>query len=233
MKNTISVEEGIKLVQKLQQKTISPAEERMLVAEIKNRYRPHIHTNYLYDNNELETEFLITSWNHLYKANTNMGDPIAFACYRGRGAMLDYYRKVNSERLLLFCPVCNATYTYDRRNVACKELKCNNYQKENCLESVEKEEVVENIDNYGDLLMFTDKSLEEMTIQEIYKQLMECINESPLSLSDKKMAVKALSYKEDLYEYAKAMGKSHSWSISFKNRIILILTPLSEGINLD
>lgn len=108
------------ILNKIQTGKATLSEERIMLNEIKRRFKPHKHENYLYDQSEIESEYIIASWNALFRAKLDIGDPIAFATQRGHFATLDYYRKISSQMLVLKCECCSNTMTYDRRNKSCK-----------------------------------------------------------------------------------------------------------------
>ena len=220
MGKLIDLEESRQLIKKLQTNKILVKEERLLLSEIEARYQPHTYNNYLYDPDDMKSEYIMATWNALFRAKLNVGDPIAFACNRGRGAMLDYYRKVSSERLILYCPSCGREYTYDRRNICCKNPDCKHYQKEDVLKSREKMEL-NPFDDFDENLSINFSYLDHIIINEIFNAIINYIKESKrLNYHEKKMVIEAIQYKQDFYDYARSTGKNHSFSIAFKRRII-------------
>ena len=77
MKGILTLEEGKQLIYKVQKGIASKVEERKLIEEFRCRYRPHQHINYLYDQNELESEYLLVSWNTIFRAKLDVGDPVS------------------------------------------------------------------------------------------------------------------------------------------------------------
>lgn len=108
------------ILSKIQNNQATITEQRVMLNEIKSRFKKHQHTNYLYDQDEIEAVFLEFSWKALFRAKLDIGDPVSFACQRGHFATIDYYRKVSSQMLVLVCSTCNNSMTYDRRNKRCK-----------------------------------------------------------------------------------------------------------------
>jgi DNA-directed RNA polymerase subunit RPC12/RpoP len=197
------------LVAKLQRGKITRLEEGTLVAEILRRYRPHLHTNYLYSEDEIKEEFLIASWNTLYRAKLTIGDPIAFACNRGYKATIDYYRRVSSERLIYVCEDCNTAVAYDRRNVICK--KCGGE-----LISYEREEtMVDNLMASG--VDFTDAIIMSDNFTRIINFVIAL---ESLSSFEKKLVIEAINKRENIYSFLrKEKGKSHKFSKKLQEKI--------------
>ena len=222
MKGILTLEEGKQLIYKVQKGIASKVEERKLIEEFRCRYRPHQHINYLYDQNELESEYLLASWNTIFRAKLDIGDPISFCVRRGYGAMLDYYRKISSDRLILICPLCGSEYTYDRRNKNCKNKFCT-YTGE--LESREKEEIIDFESDINKDLSIKDLFVNKIEVDETIDDIAIYLAMLEINSFDKKMAIESLKNRMDFYDYARYIGKSHSWSISFKSRIINILKP--------
>ncbi len=219
MGKVIDRDQSVVLIQKLQKNKISIKEERLLLAEIEARYRPHLKTNYLYDPDEIKAEYIMATWNALFRAKLNIGDPIAFACNRGKGAMLDYYRKISSEKLILFCPSCHNEYTYDRRNIFCKKTNCRNYQLEGLLQSREKEILMPATD-FNESMSISDSYTETIILNEILEDIIQYIQHiDEIKSAEKKMIISAIQYRQDFYDYARSIGKSHSFSVSFKNKM--------------
>ena len=233
MEQLFDIEKSKELVKRLQNKKISYREERLLLSEIEARYIPHTHDNYLYDPDDMKSEYIMATWNALYRAKLNVGDPIAFACNRGRGAILDYYRKISSERLILYCPSCNIEYTYDRRNIFCKNPNCEYYQQEDQLKSKEKEELVP-IEEFDNNFSVNALYLDRLIIDEIFNSIVNYVKESKrLTSPEKSMIIKAIEYKQDFYDYARSTGKSHSFSIAFKKRMTKFLQSAQELFNIS
>ena len=220
-------QEWKKLIKKLQLEETTQIDEQRLLKEIKKRYRPHKNENYLYDSTELEQEYLIASWNALYRAKMNIGDPMAFAINRGRGAMLDYYRRINSQRLILICDDCGCKVTYDRRNNKCRNCGCIE------LTSMEKECYYDNISAgiAAESLSCRDDFVDRIEMESIFIQLVEfLVAMEDIGQEDKKMAIEAINYRVDFAEYARSLGKNNYWSKLFKDRIVNWLSPLRESL---
>lgn len=228
MKTKLSLEESRELIIKIKSGKSTKSDEYKLYMEFKSRYRPHIHDNYIYNNDELESEFLLNAWNAIFRADPNVGDPIMFCVRRGNGAMLDYYRKISSQKLILECPMCNTQYTYDRRNKSCKNPHCKCYKNEKIgLISKEKEITDEFItDKY---LVHTDNIINSIEIEETLVEVINFLEFIDIDKFEKNLASEALKNKMDLYDYARYTGKSHSWSVYFKNKIISILRPYKDN----
>ncbi len=216
----LSIQESRQLIKKLQEDIASTADQRKLLNELELRYRPHKKDNYLYDTDEIKQDYLFASWNALYRAKLNVGDPIAFAINRGRGAMLDYYRKVSSQCLLLICDDCGEAMTYDRRNTKCKSCKCVN------LTSVEKVKFVE-----GDTFNVASKEdiSAECEKEELFEMILSCIELSEELIEyDKQLAIDAIKNRMDFADYAKSIGKPPNFANKFKERVLSYLSPLKS-----
>ena len=188
----------------------TPREQMLLYKELEKHYRPHKMENHIYDSEELKNEFMCHSFNALGRAKLTVGDPIMFAVNRGRGAMLDYYRKVSSEKLLYVCTDCGHKMTYDRRNDHCKLCGCEE------LASIEKEE-------YADFerTICTYKDEYEAIEEDLYvNQVISYIRKiDELSLTDKKIIISAIQDREEIYAHARKMGKSYRSAKSLSERI--------------
>lgn len=112
------------IIGKLQTVGLSSKEERILYKEIESHFTPHHINNYLYDQEEIKSEFMIAAWNALYRAKLNTGNPLMFAVRRGYGATLDYYRRISSQNLIKICDDCGAVYVYDHRRKMCTATNC-------------------------------------------------------------------------------------------------------------
>lgn len=201
------------MVKALQDGVASAKTERDLYQELESRYKPHKMENYIYDREDMREEFLLEGWNALYRAKLDVGDPVTFAVNRGNFAMIDYYRKVGSEKLILVCKDCGHHMTYDRRNTACK--KCYSTQ----LTSEEKE-VLSEMSDFDTNFTSSDSFTTSVEIDEILSELIQLIEiTDELSSTYKSLAVEALKNKERFYDYAKSTGKSHSFAIALEKKI--------------
>lgn len=201
------------LIQKLQNGQTTPAEDRRLLLEIKGHYRPHKMENYLYDADELESEFLLAAWNALYRADIDRGDPIMFCVRRGNGAMLDYYRKTNSEYLIKNCPQCGRTVTYDHRNKICPVcgIEYDSNLKEEAVPVTDFDESFTspiNIENQVETSIMLEEVIEFIR------------NSKSLSTDAKHMAIEAIQYRIDFHTFARQEGKSSVWASRFSKRIL-------------
>lgn len=130
-----TIERRRALVKAVQSKTATPNQERELAETIESLYRPHRLNNHIYNADDMKQEFLIASWNAVFRAKLDVGDPVMFCINRGRGAMLDYYRTVSAQKLTYVCQECAAHLLYDKRTTHCRFCKSTN------LKSYEKEEI--------------------------------------------------------------------------------------------
>jgi DNA-directed RNA polymerase subunit RPC12/RpoP len=209
-------------IKRIQDGNSTPKDEYLVVSEFEKYYVPHIKNNYLYDQEEIKTEYLLACWNAIFRAKINIGNPIMFCVRRGRGAMLDYYRKINSQKLIYICSECGTEYTYDKRNTKCR----NSYCKTGHLVSKEKEELVDYIENIPAHLIGHYPSVEEIIFgnedqlraKKIIDDIIDHIKQKSKDIRPNyvEMAVEALEYRTDFAEYSKIRGKSVSWSTFFK-----------------
>lgn len=209
------------LIKKLQDNKLSPAEEMQLYKAVEEKYRPHKTSgNYLYNEIELKEEFIMATWNALYRADLDLGDPLMFAVRRGNGAMLDYYRKVSAEKLLFVCQDCGHTMSHDHRTKSCKLCKSTN------LKSIEKytsdEYITEN-------LAYEPNFIEEITADEMSKKLIKIIKGSSLSQYEKTLLINAIKYREDVYEYVKSV-KTPSYAMVFLKKIRKVFCDLDTSV---
>ena len=192
------------LVEKLQRGLATLSDQKKIYMMILAGYRSPKITNNLYSASELKQEYLIHSWSALYRAK-EIGSPIVFASYRGKKAMLDYYRKVGSERLAFVCLSCRREYRYDSRRKACG--LCNG-----SLESIQREE------SRYDMNSFAYKS-QDNSIVSIKDKLIRIVMDSTLSDDCKDYGVSALESNSNFYEYGKSKGISMRVYMSFASRL--------------
>jgi len=197
------------------QLNISTSEdESLIVKEFENRYRPHKIDNYIYDPDDLKSEYLIACWNAIPRAKLDVGDPIAFCVRRGKGAMLDYYRKVSTQRLVKICESCNTVVAYDRRNVYCKS----------CGEeyiSLMKEDTVHEFVEIPDMGQnFEDTVVIDLVLENLIDYLVEC---STICNRDRILAIKAIKDRIDFYTYAISQGLKSKQAKSLEERILSVI----------
>lgn len=216
--NILSKEEGNKLIKKLQAGTLTVPEENKLYSELQSRFRPHKIENHLYSQDEIEEEFLLASWNALYRAKTDVGDPFAFAIRRGNGAILDYYRKVSRERLVYRCPDCGEVYSYDHRRKSCDNPTCIGE-----LISAEKYE-------YTDLSVISDSAVDiDFDVPLIFQEIIELIKGlESISAMEKEYCIKAIVNRVSFEEQIIASGKSTVIAKNFHEKMVNLLTPFKD-----
>ena len=219
--NILSKEESIKLIAKLQDGSINRIEENKLYAELRSRYRPHKIENWLYDAEEMEEEFILASWNALYRAKGDVGDPISFAVRRGNGAMLDYYRKKSRENLIYQCTECGTIWSYDHRRKRCDNPLCEH----GTLISKQKYESTTTIDlNTIDIAVDVD-----LDIPIIFKEIIDLIQSlESISSIEKEYCVKAILNRVSFYDQLIASGKNPKIAQSISEKIIAILKPFQD-----
>lgn len=204
------------LIQRIQNGTATVQDQNRIVREILRRYKPHKLNNYIYDAEEMKCEYVLAAWNAVSRAKINIGDPIAFCVNRGRGAMMDYYRKVDSSKLIKVCPICNKTVTHDRRNIYCKDCNAE-------YESYVKEELmsINEFDLSSTEVSTEDIVLEQMEIDYKFSKIERALSESSeISREDKMLAMECVKYRMHFYDYCRMIGKSPQWSQAFTDRII-------------
>lgn len=189
-------------------------DEALILKEFESRYVPHKIENYLFDQEELKAEYMFACWNAIFRAKMTVGDPIAFCVRRGKGAMLDYYRRVSSNKLMKVCSECNTKVAYDRRNQFCK-LCGSDYI------SMEKEECVhEHVEFYDHGTHFTDAVLTDIIFDELIRLLYEL---KDLQRKEKILAIKAIKDRTDFYDYAIENGVNHNTAEEFHRKIIKVI----------
>lgn len=215
----ITKEEGIQLIKKLQDGTITIQEESKLYMEIKSRFRPHKMDNHLYTQEEIEEEFVLASWNALYRAKLNVGDPINFAIRRGNGAILDYYRRISREKLIYKCPDCGAVYSYDHRRKECANKSCIRP-----LISQEKYESIEITNNLTELSVELD-----FDIPIVFLEIIEVVKGlDSISDMEKEYAIKAIKNRVSFHDQILESGKSATFAKSFQDKISQLLSPFKD-----
>lgn len=216
---SLTLEESKKLINKVKKGIATRQDEWKLMQEIEFRYIPHKHENYLYDPEELRSEFLMAAWNAVFRAKPDVGDPIAFCIHRGNKAMIDYYRKVNSQKLIKYCPICGTEYTYDSRNKVCKNSECQP------VDLLSKEKEYANTDSMElQNLSVVDHVQEKLEAEEMLVAIISYIqNMETMGDTFKDLATDAINNRMDFYDRARMSGKSHSWSINFKKQVIDLL----------
>ncbi len=219
--NILSKEESIIIIKKLQNGTISRSEENKLYSEIRSRYRPHKIENWIYDAEEMEEEFILASWNALYRAKLDVGDPISFAIRRGNGAMLDYYRKKSRENLIYQCVECGTIWSYDHRRKRCDNPFCEH----GTLISKQKYESTTTVDlNTIDIPVEIDL---DMPI--IFKEIIDLIQSlESISEMEKDYAIKAIQNRLSFHDHIVESGKSSSFAQNFQEKISKILNPFKD-----
>lgn len=206
-----------KIIKKIQNGCASPLEQKFVYDKLIKAYKPHTY-NYIYDQDEIKNEFLFHAWNALYRVNLNIGDPICFAVKRGRGAMIDYYRKISSQNLWFFCQDCGHRMAYDRRTKKCKKCQSKN------LISLEKIEYT-----FTSLVEGFSKGEEEKIIMEdFFERLIKKITDINLfSQKEKDILIKAIEEKQDIYKFSRKLGISYRESKRFSEKVQRIFKNLS------
>lgn len=181
------------ILSKIQQNKATITEQRVMLNELKSRFRQHKHTNYLYDKSDIESVFLESSWNALYRAKLDIGDPISFACNRGYFATIDYYRKVSSQMLVLKCECCGHTMTYDRRNKECKMCKSKS------LVGVEKYSAT----SHNDQFAIKDSFVENLELQDYVSECLAKMDSAGIEQKVKDTVIESITNMESINKVAK------------------------------
>lgn len=211
MKTQLSPTQIQSLILKLQSNKLTSRDERDLYTEIEMHFKPHYIDNYLYDQEEIKSEFMIAAWNALFRAKVGIGNPILYAVRRGYGATLDYYRRTSSQNLLKVCKKCGEVYIYDHRRKKCTIKGCN------CQEfsSIEKTEYFSktktgfskntDFESYVDSLEFND-------------MVIGLIQGSNIPSIYKKAIIEAITLNQDIHEYV-----SVCFDVSIANNLLIDL----------
>lgn len=193
-------------------------DEYTVLQEFKRKYVPHKIDNYLFDPDEMKAEYMFACWNAIFRANMCVGNPISFCVRRGRGAMLDYYRKVSSDRLIKVCINCQNKVAYDRRNLFCKKCGAD-------FISLEKEERMSEFTSIQDRrIHFTDLVLVNMVLEDVIKH----IEKSSLPTEYKYLAIEAIKYRTDFYDHALDFGYDAEESKSFHKLVVKYIRDLNK-----
>ncbi len=188
------MESNIKdILSKIQQNKATITEQRIMLNELKSRFRHHKHTNYLYDGGDIESVFLESSWNALYRAKLDVGDPISFACNRGYFATIDYYRKISSQMLMLKCNECGNTMTYDRRNKECKACKSKS------LVGVEKYSTTIHNDQFA----IKDSFIENLELQDYVAECLAKMDSAGIERKVRDTVIESITNMESINKVAK------------------------------
>lgn len=219
----LTQQESTLLIEKVQKEIATPQEERRLFLELESRYQPHKIENYLYDPEEMKAEYMWGAWNAIYRAKLNIGDPIMFCIRRGKGAMLDYYRKIDSKYLIKICPNCGLEVACDRRNKVCK----------NCGEeytTIHKEESM-SVEDFNQVFS-QDDHVKQVEIEEMFEEVIQLIDTSDFNEELKIITIASLTNKVDFIEYAKSIGKSKQWAeLNYKRVQMLIQSKIKLNLN--
>ena len=222
MKSQLTLSESQALVHKFQTGKLTAKDERALYVELESHFKPHKVDNYLYDQEEIKSEFMLASWNALSRAKIDVGNPILFAARRGYGATLDYYRKISSQKLLKICSKCGTAHTYDHRRKECSVPNCGGVD----FYSVEKDEFfTSNKDMQSELIEVDFEGI--VDLNDLKKKFVKAIKSSDLDDEDKKIAIDAIKHNQDVVEYATAK-KNAQYAKKFLVKIQAVLVPIYE-----
>lgn len=210
-------------IQKGQNPTLS--EQSHITKELLKFFKPHQNHNYLYDQDEIKSAFLIAAYNALGRAKLDVGNPLAFCARRGYGATLDYYRAVSSQKLFYQCDECNTVFSYTHKNTenGCPEckVKYTNYitpkklsqKKDIDLNTVKigsfvsKEKTVAfAIDQTMAKFSVQAKFEQETEMNDLINRLCASIKSSPLKAIEKKIATIAITDKKPIKEVCKELS---------------------------
>lgn len=211
---SLTKEETILLMEKIQKGIATPREERRFLLELETRYKPHKLTRYIYDADELKAEFLCEAWNAIYRTNLTIGDPIMFCIVRGNGAMLDYYKKMNATFLTKICPNCNSHVSHDKRNSICKicgEEYISNY----------KEDIIPTED--FDQKFSNENFVNHVEMNILLNDIINIIKKCDLEEELKDIIVYVLTMKINFNDYTKSIGKTYKWRKKTLNSVLSIL----------
>lgn len=222
MEQTLTNEIIIK-IQKGQKPTLT--EQSHITKELLKFFKPHQNQNYLYDQDEIKSAFLIAAYNALGRAKLDVGNPLAFCARRGYGATLDYYRAVSSQKLFYQCDECSTIFSYTHKNTKngcpkCK-VKYANYitpkklaQKKDIdmstvkIGSFTSKEKTQSFAIDQTMAKFSVKAEfeQETEMNDLIDRLCASIKSSPLNKIEKKIATMAVIDKKPIKEVCKELS---------------------------
>lgn len=210
-------------IQKGQKPNLS--EQSYITKELLKFFKPHQNHNYLYDQDEIKSAFLIAAYNALGRAKLDVGNPLAFCARRGYGATLDYYRAVSRQSLYYQCNDCNTIFSYTAKNAesGCPECKTKfaNYITPKKLEKQKDIDMttvkVGSFTSKEKTQSFAiDQSMAKFSVQSRFEQetetndlinrLCASIKSSPLNKTEKKIAMIAITDKKPIKEVCKELS---------------------------
>jgi len=215
------------IIKKIQEGNSKLMEEKIILSEFERRYVPHKIENYLFSQDELKAEYMFACFNAIFRAKIDIGDPVAFCVRRGKGAILDYYRSICSQRLIKYCPECNVVVAYDRRNKQCKQ--CNTEYS-----SCEKEQIMNLYKQIKEEISEEEKFIKFEQLEYLFSEIIKFVESfEEIDLHYKQLAIEALKNKICFYDHARQQGKSHKYANSFKDKIIELIIPIKEKLILN
>ena len=193
-------------------------DDLLLCREFERRYQPHKIDNHIYDADEMKQDYLWACWNAIPRAKMDVGDPILFCVRRGRGAMLDYYRRIGSQRLFRVCMDCGYKHTYDARITNCRECGCEAFT------SIEKTQAVDYVETIGGTYTQTPEQgfIKDDAIEFVKKWILD----SNLSPHYKEYAAGAIENQMSWYQYAMTLDRGKSFARKFSKRMRELVSPI-------